>query len=142
MLLLSIHPKYVDAILSGRKSIELRRRRPRITSGPALIYATSPRKELAAFVRIESVTHEPLSLLWQAVRNFASVSRAEFDAYFQGLDSGTALHLKQIEPLPRTISLDRLREVWQGFHPPQGYRYISRNELVALHLTAYIKRAA
>lgn len=134
MLLLSIHPKYVDAILAGEKSIELRRQRPRISEGPALIYATSPRMELTAFAWIESVTQAPLNLLWQTARDAASVSRSEFNAYFQGLDRGTALHLARIEPLPAAIGLDRLREVWRGFHPPQGFRYLSSSDLALLGL--------
>lgn len=142
MLLLSIHPKYVDAILLGEKSIELRRRKPRIKSGPMLIYASSPRMELAAEAWVESVTQAPLNLLWQAVRYEASVSRNEFDAYFNGLELGTALHLKRVRPLADTISLERLRELWQGFHPPQGFRYLREAELEAIGMTSQAKRVA
>ena len=75
MLLLSIHPRYADLILSGEKTVELRRRRPRIKSGPGLIYATSPRMELVAMFRIEGVISVPLVLLWQAVRDAAGVTQ-------------------------------------------------------------------
>lgn len=132
MLLLSIHPKYVDAILAGEKSIELRRRKPRISEGPALIYATSPRMELTAIAWIESVTKAPLGLLWQSARKSASVTRAEFNAYFRGLDFGTAIRFGQVEPLPHRIGLVELREAWQGFHPPQGYRYLDDAQISRL----------
>src|SRR5579864_4429852 len=96
MLLLSIHPKYVESILAGKKRIELRRRRPRITGGPALIYATSPRMELVARFEIDSIRRAPLSLLWQLSRNVACVTRDEFDAYFHGLQTGIAIHINAV----------------------------------------------
>lgn len=105
MLWLSIHPKYVDAILAGEKSIELRRRKPRISEGPALIYATSPRKELVSFAWIESVTQAPLGLLWHTAKDSASVTRSEFYDYFRGLDQGTALHLCRVEPFANAITV-------------------------------------
>ncbi len=97
--------------------------------------------ELVAFAWIESVTQAPLGLLWQTARDSASVSRSEFYEYFRGLDCGIALHLRQIEPLSSSIGLDRLREVWQGFHPPQGYRYLAESDLAALGLSPSSKAA-
>lgn len=135
MLWLSIHPRYVDAILAGEKSIELRRRKPRISEGPALIYATSPRMELVATAWMSSVTQEPLGPLWQTAKDSAFVSRSEFHEYFSGLELGTALHLCRVEPFASAITLERLRKLWRGFQPPQGFRYISDSELSAIGLS-------
>lgn len=126
MLLLSIRPKYVDAILAGEKRVELRRRRPRVESGRVLVYATAPRMELVATFRITGVTRAPLNLLWQSVRDIAGVSRREFDAYFEGMELGYGLHIKDVVRLNRPIPLVDLRSIWAGFHPPQGFRYITQ----------------
>lgn len=97
-----------------------------------MIYATSPRKKLAGLAWIESVTQAPLDLLWQSVRNSACVSQSEFDRYFEGLEFGTAIHLKRVRSVTNALDLKRLREIWPGFHPPQGFRYLTEAELLAL----------
>jgi len=128
MLLLSIHPRYVDAILAGDKQFELRRRKPKIEEGPGLIYSTSPRMELAATFQVASVTRAPLKKLWQLVRESASVTRWEFDSYFHGLDTGVAIHLDDVAVLNTPVPLQVIREHWPGFQPPQGFRYVTPDD--------------
>jgi predicted transcriptional regulator len=132
MLLLSIRPKYVDTILAGEKRVELRRRSPRVKSGPALIYATAPRMELVAAFRVASVIHVPLSLLWQSVRDIAGVTRDEFDAYFHGLKSGVGIRIADVAAFRTPIPLDDLRTALKGFHPPQGFRYLDWADVAKL----------
>jgi predicted transcriptional regulator len=132
MLLLSIHPKHVESILAGRKSVELRRRRPRIDSGPALIYATAPRMGIVASMHIARIERAPLARLWQSVRRGAAITRHEFDAYFVGLDFGVALWITDIIEFDQPVSLDMMRATWGAFHPPQGFRYIDRSDLAKL----------
>lgn len=130
MLLLSIHPRHVDAILSGEKKVELRRRKPSVENGPGLIYSTTPKMELAATFDVEAVTRTSLSLLWPMVRDVACVTRKEFDAYFQGLESGVVIHLANVRSLQAPISLSSLRIHWPGFQPPQGFRYLDEAEVL------------
>lgn len=132
MLLLSIHPRFVDAILAGTKQVELRRRQPRVSDGSALIYATAPRMELVARFRIASVVRAPLSMLWQSVRDVAGVSRSEFDAYFAGIESGVAIGIADVFEFPEAVGLEKLRDEWRGFHPPQGFRYITGADFAKL----------
>lgn len=133
MLLLSIHPKHVDAILAGTKTMELRRRRPRVSSGDALIYATSPRMELVAMFRIGSVICTELDSLWRSVEGQAGISRREFDTYYAGLTQGVAIKIADVVHFPVPIPLATLRREWQGFHPPQGFRYVDASQLDGLH---------
>jgi predicted transcriptional regulator len=142
MLLLSIHPRFVDAILAGTKQVELRRRQPRVSGGGgALIYATAPRMELVASFRIASLVRAPLDILWRSVRDVAGVSRSEFDAYFTGLQSGVAIGIADVLEFPETVDLKRLRDAWKEFHPPQGFRYITGADFAKLQIGSY-RRAA
>lgn len=116
-----------------------------MNSGPALIYASSPRMELVAQFQVDSIVRAPLGLLWQLVRRDAGVSKSEFDAYFAGLDSGVAIHISSVAPLPMPIPLSELRRVWRGFHPPQGFRYIDEPSLRAAsmpHKLGIVRKAA
>lgn len=137
MLLLSIHPRFVDAILAGEKTVELRRRRPRIDAGPALIYATSPRMELVASFRVAAVVRAPLGKLWQSVRNVAGVTRREFDAYFHGLEFGVSIVVADVAAFREPVALDDLRQVWTDFHPPQGFRYLEWANVAKLGLGGF-----
>lgn len=128
-LLLSIHPRFVDAILNGTKQVELRRRRPRVSDGRALIYATAPRMELVASFQVASLVQGPLDLLWRSVRKTAGISRLEFDAYFSGLETGVAIGIGGITRLPTPIPLRELRRIWAGFQPPQGFRYVDWSQI-------------
>jgi predicted transcriptional regulator len=114
-------------ILSGEKQVELRRQRPRINSGPALIYASAPTMAIVASFQIESVVQIPLVLLWQSVRDVAGVSRAEFDAYFDGLKSGVAIRIAEVKEFRQPISLADMRISWPGFQPPQSFRYVEQD---------------
>jgi predicted transcriptional regulator len=115
-------------ILSGEKQVELRRQRPRINSGPALIYASAPTMAIVASFQIESVKQVPLVLLWQSVRDIAGVSRQEFDDYFEGLETGVAIRIADVTEFRQPILLSELRRSWPGFQPPQSFRYVDQSE--------------
>ena len=51
-VLMSIRPQYAEAILSGEKTVELRRRRPSFSAGTTvLIYSSAPLQTRAGDVR-------------------------------------------------------------------------------------------
>ena len=64
LMILSIHPRHVASILSGAKTVELRRTRPNVHPGQAIaIYSTNPESALVAAGRVERVevsTHATL----------------------------------------------------------------------------------
>jgi predicted transcriptional regulator len=132
-LLLSIRPQYAERILTGQKTVELRRVRPRACEDIVLlIYVSSPVRALKAISLVECVTAAEPAELWKQVAHKAGVSRAEFDAYFNDVDMGFAIHLKDVWQLSQPLPLTDLRELWPGFRPPQCYRYFSRDELSVL----------
>lgn len=136
-LLLSIHPKFADGILSGIKRVELRRRMPRIGSqDTVIVYETVPTKAVVGFFVVESVERLPLSQLWRKVRNVAGVTRTEFFDYFNGLTEGVAIFVGDVERFSQPLPLAELRVLWPDFHPPQGFRYLDDEALETLHRKA------
>lgn len=133
-LWLSVHPRWIDAILSGHKSVELRRRPPGVSSGTeALLYSTSPVCQLVARATVETVVERPLEELWRSHGSCAAVSRREFDEYFSGRETGTAIELGEVMQLVRPVGLEALRGL--GIRPAQGWRYLpadSTHELMRL----------
>jgi predicted transcriptional regulator len=122
-------PVYAEAILLGLKTVELRRTRPRVAiPTDALIYASSPTRALVGTCRVESLEELPIALLWKRTGTLASITYADFHAYFDGVASGFALHLSSVHRLASPIGLTRLRENIDGFNPPQSFRYLPVND--------------
>jgi len=133
VMVLSIHPRHVEKILQGTKSVELRRTRPLVSPGqPVAIYATLPSGALVATCRISEVQAGSPASIWGAVGAVTGLTRAEFDSYFEGADTAVALHLEAVAALAGEITLDDLRAHEHGFHPPQTWHFFDRQRLVQL----------
>lgn len=132
---LSIRPTYVERILAGDKTIELRRRFPLLQApGIALIYATAPVQAIVASVQVAIVETLSLAALWRRRGREAAVTREEFDAYFNGAERGCALVLRDVVRFPSPIHLTVLARRFE-FSPPQSYCYwkATLDELTTTH---------
>lgn len=130
-LLLSLRPRYAEAILAGRKTVELRRRRIAATPGTRVVlYATRPTGAVVGLARLrESITCLP-DEAWENHAPHLGVARSEFDAYLDGTGSVCLLVLDEVARVD-PMSLDTLRAV-APFCPPQSYRYISARDPAAI----------
>jgi predicted transcriptional regulator len=125
-ILLSLKPRYADAILDGSKTIELRRTRPRIEiPTDALIYASSPRCAVVGTCRIvEVVEFTPLGM-WRLHGRESAIDYAAYKAYFTECATAYGLVVSSPGRLENEIGLSAIREIWRGFQPPQSFRYLS-----------------
>lgn len=124
-VLLSIRPTYASKILSGAKTVELRRKFPQfsVIGATALIYSSSPVQAIVGFARIKDVLRLPVDQIWGNHGEAACIERRDFDAYFDGLDCGYAILLEDVQILEPQWSLQDLKDTL-GFTPPQSFRYI------------------
>lgn len=130
MLFLSIHPSFVRKILSGEKTVELRRQRPRCKAGDWIaIYATTPERCLCGIVQVREVQIGEVDEMWQSVRKQAGVTRDQYDTYFTGSKQAVGIVLENPRTLPAPVSLSELRRVWPEFHPPQSFRYLNEDQI-------------
>ncbi len=120
----SIKPDYCDKIVSGAKTVELRRRFPMsVPEGTtALIYATSPTRALLGIAEIGEVHRCAPEEIWQTFAERACITRKDFDSYFDGVERGYAIELKRARPLRRALQLSELRDRF-NFEPPQSFLY-------------------
>lgn len=132
-VVLSIRPKYSSRIMSGEKTVELRRRFP--ASAPkgtiAYIYSTSPERAMVGVAEISSVKKLAIEELWRRYAHVAFIERPEFERYFEGLDQGFALEFANARPFETPVELTDLRERF-GFEPPQSFLYAKRDLRKAL----------
>lgn len=123
-IMLSVSPGYARSILAGVKGVELRRRAPRISRGTrAWLYSTLPVGQVVAVLTIDDVVEAPLDELWRRYGSHAAIEKKDFDVYFDGLDHGAALIIREVQALKEPVSLSEMREVG-AFQPPQFYRRV------------------
>jgi len=125
-LLMSIRPNYAAQIFDGTKTVELRRVRPRLTSGDlVLVYASSPVKALLGAFEVSRVIAAAPSKLWKRTGRKARTTREQFDDYFNGAALGYGIVLKRTWLLTKPMGLAKLRERHSSFRPPQSYHYLT-----------------
>lgn len=125
MVVLSLKPRFAESILSGVKTVEMRRTVPKIVVPTrALLYATTPVRALVGTCIITRVQSAELEILWRESGPRSALHYDEFVRYFEGLDVGTALELTRPRAFSQRISLEDLRAKPRTFRPPQSYAYV------------------
>ena len=130
--IVSIHPKFANAILAGTKTVELRRRIPPIKIGTRLwIYATQPIGAVIGTVTVEAIVRAAPDVIWDTCADRADVSRLEFDRYFSGASKAIGISLRGAQKI-EAIEIEKLRSWRVGFHPPQVMLKITASEAKSL----------
>jgi predicted transcriptional regulator len=125
-VLLSVKPRFADAILSGNKTAEVRRRSFDARPGAAVVlYASTPTKAIVGTARLSHAVSMPPAEAWQCYGETTGITREEFDAYLLGVSTAVLLLLRNPQRLNEPISLEELRSDVGRFQPPQSYRYIA-----------------
>jgi predicted transcriptional regulator len=122
-IVISIKPKWADLIRAGSKTIELRRRFPRLPVGSiAYLYESSPICGLTALLRIGIIYKLPIAELWRLHGRASCVDESHFSEYFAGRDMGYGVHIAQCIPLAGTMPLAELRSEF-AFTAPQSWAF-------------------
>ncbi len=131
--IISIRPRFVEAIFSGTKTVELRRRIPAIEAGARLwIYSTMPVGALVGSADVSAIATGTPDDIWDLHQENVGVCRAQFEAYYQKTHVAYGLTLTNVRN-GRPIKIDTLRAIRPRFHPPQVMSYISKAEVDAFH---------
>ncbi len=140
-LLISLHPRHSKNIFNKKKTIELRKRLPRVgqqfkINEPGstsflpkfdfiLIYETVPTAQIVGFCRAIEVVEKDAQSWCDFKDSLRLTSREIWDYLGDRMGCGIKLRKPQkITPIP----LLKMREL--GIVPPQSYRYLSE-ELIA-----------
>ena len=120
-VLMSIKPKYVDEILSGKKKYEYRKikaKRPNIDK--IIIYCTAPVMRVVAEVEVLEIIENNPEIVWKKTKSHAGISKKKYDEYFENKDIAFAYKLGNI------IKYDQPRELKEiGVnYIPQSFIYI------------------
>ena len=133
-ILISLHPAYTKAILEGKKTVELRRRRVHAAAGTRVwLYSKTPTARIEGIARIKHVHEGGLPDIWSKYSGQVGVSKGEFEDYFKGCRKGCAIILIEARAIFPAVDLKTVRSRLGGFHPPQFFKRLSSREVAALH---------
>ena len=132
--LISIKPRHVSNIFSGRKTIEFRKRSLSLDKGAQLwIYSTMPDAKILGVVTVESVEKGSPNCIWEKYGSHSAICRTEFDRYFEGSDHAVAIKIKDPTLLAQTLGLKTLQKRISDFRPPRSwYKIHSEHPLLNL----------
>lgn len=130
--LMSIRPEYSSRIFAGTKTFELRRRPVKITRGDVvLVYETSPTCAVVGAFAVKGVRASSPRQIWRELFASLGVSRAAYDAYFEGAPGAWAIEVDRVRRV-QPIGLDQVRNKLDGFVPPQSYLRLAPERLALL----------
>lgn len=140
-ILISVDERYVQSMLAGTKTIELRRRAVRVPKGTTVwIYSKVPVGQLRACGIVKDTVEASPKEIWRDYGHLSGITADEFDDYYAGTEKACALLFSQVNEIPPNLTLNALRSKLQTFHPPQFFKYLRQDseelELFRQHLYA------
>ena len=125
-ILISVDERHANNMLSGRKRVELRRRRMVLSEGDRVwIYSKVPRGQVDAIGIVDHVFAGTPSEIWGEFSDVTGVAKDEFFAYFSGIEIGYAIVFQDVTPLRGAVRLEDIRQQYESFQPPQFFQRLS-----------------
>ena len=130
-VLLSIKPKYVTEIDSGKKRFEFRKKIfKEFDDQKVYIYSSSPVKKVIGFFCYSRILRDTPEKLWQKCKKSAGIPERDFFSYFSEKEIGFAIEISKFKKFSEDHSL-KLKDLIHITKPPQSFVYVS-DELQAL----------
>ena len=130
-IIIPIKQEYAEKILTGKKTVEFRRRFNPIYRKRAIVfYITDPIKQVLFYAVIKRVFKGTVDDLWTCYRKEGAIERPTFDEYFQGCSIGYAIVLEQITELDRPFELKDLKSI--GIKSLQSHRSITKEQFTLI----------
>lgn len=120
----SIKPEYATRIMSGEKTVELRRRFPygTVTGARMYVYASAPIQAVVGFSVIKTVDRISPDEIWKKYSSVSCIKRDDFVAYYAGSEVGYVLVLDEVTNFRKPVPLATLKDHLE-FSPPQSFAY-------------------
>ena len=129
-ILLSVHPEYAYKIISGEKTVEIRKGFSKRWKGSKVsIYATKPVQELVGEAEISEVEIDTPSGIWDKYETELGCDHFHFKRYCGNNLNISVIHFTNALPYNNNIPISQLGILLESdLHPPQSYNIIRNNQ--------------
>lgn len=124
--LMAIQPRFAQAILSGEKRVEFRKRRLATDIDTVLIYESAPSQRIVGSFTIARTDVASPSALWREFAAVGGIPRREFMDYYTGHAQGVGLVVGAVDRYQRPVAL---RELAASPAVPQSFTYLPASTL-------------
>lgn len=129
-VLLSLHPRHAQKILSGEKKLEFRRNWATRHVSLIVIYVTVPVKKIVGVARVKEVHYGSPTALWNLAKKVGGgLSKKELFDYFEGRKAGFAIELESVEQFAPALEPHSLLK---AFRAPQSFAYLNDKAVIRL----------
>ncbi len=122
-VLLSIKPKYANAILAGEKLVEFRKLAFKKEIERVYIYSSSPEQKIIGYFTIEDIISDSPKELWKKYNSVGSISHEDFFEYFADKKIGYSIKIKSVNKFRKSKNP---KDIFKNFVAPQSYMYCER----------------
>ena len=127
LILISIKEKYVDQILAGLKTIELRKSMPKANKGDTIIiYTTKPKMAVTALAVVGDIITCTPDEMWRDYENRIGIDKKSFDDYYNTATKAIGIELTSVFKLDAEILLSAIKMINPKFSPPQTFKYLNK----------------
>lgn len=129
-VLLSIAPRFVTQIMTGVKSVEIRRKfSTKWIGSRVVIYATAPNRMIAGEGTIRDVITDRPEVVWDLFKTTVGCTLDEYQSYVQGCSKVYALILDDVTPYREPIPISQLEHLIHApLRAPQSYCSTTGND--------------
>jgi predicted transcriptional regulator len=130
LVILSIKPKYADAILSKEKTVEFRKAGFPKNANAAIIYSSNHVGRIIGWFKIKTIVTLNPQDAWGKYKNLGSIPKNEFDEYYNGSKDAVCLEIGKVHKIDPPI--DPYKNI-KDFRPPQSFRYMLESDYDGLN---------
>ena len=124
-VIMSIHPKYAQAIIDGKKLYEYRKLLPKRTDIiKVYIYTSKPTKAIIAYFTIKRIISDTPSMIWSQTHEHGGITKKQFNEYFKGHSVAHAIEIGEVVKLDTPIDP---KTIIEGFTAPQNFMYLEKD---------------
>lgn len=120
--LMSIHLRWADAIMSGEKRVEFRKRRLAADIQTVLVYATAPVSKVIGQFRVDDVVSDTPEAIWAQFGSLGVIGRDDFFAYYEGSSAAIAIVVANARRFEDPLAL---ADIEPRPAVPQSFAYLS-----------------
>jgi predicted transcriptional regulator len=122
-VLLSIKPKYANAILAGQKLVEFRKLAFKREIERVYIYSSAPEQRIIGYFIIDAIVSDTPAGLWKQFNKVGSINEEDFFEYFANKEIGYSIKIKSVNKFRKSKDP---KDIFKNFVPPQSYMYCER----------------
>lgn len=120
-VVMSVHPRYAEAIMDGQKRVEFRKRPLASDVSVVWVYATAPVQRIVGCFEVDATVTAPPRDLWRQFASVGGIDRADFDRYYAGSAVGSGIRIRNVVRLKVPAPI---RELLPSGVPPQSFAYV------------------